>query len=97
MTVPSAVAMKLIRHAGSPIRLKISAERIPSQARNILARMAGRESGRIVICAHFDTKINTPGASDNAAGVAVLLALAKRFSQRETRFGLEFVAFNGEE
>jgi aminopeptidase YwaD len=32
-----------------------------------------------VICAHFDTKINTPGARDNAVGVAVLLELARRY------------------
>lgn len=97
VTVSPAVARKLVRHAGSSIQLKISVQRISSQARNILARRAGRESGRIVICAHFDTKINTPGASDNAAGVAVLLELARRFSQTESRFGMEFVVFNGEE
>lgn len=32
-----------------------------------------------MICAHFDTKINTPGARDNAVGVAVLLELARRY------------------
>ena len=97
ITVPSAVARRLIRQADSSIHLKISARRIPAQARNIVARKAGRESGRIVLCAHFDSKINTPGASDNAAGVAVLLELAERLSKRESRFGLEFIAFNGEE
>lgn len=96
-TVPHAVARKLIRNAGSPIHLKISARRIPAQARNIIARKTGHAAGRIVICAHFDTKINTPGASDNAAGTAVLLELAKRLSQREARFGLEFIAFGSEE
>lgn len=50
-----------------------------------------------MICAHFDSKFNTPGASDNAAGVAVLLELAERFSKRESRFMLEWIAFNGEE
>jgi aminopeptidase YwaD len=97
ITVPSAVARQLIRHADSSIHLKISARRIPAQARNIVARKAGREGERIVLCAHFDSKINTPGASDNAAGVAVLLELAERLSKRESRFGLEFIAFNGEE
>jgi aminopeptidase YwaD len=97
ITVPSAVARRLIRHADSSIHLKISARRIPAQARNIVARKAGRETGRIVLCSHFDSKINTPGASDNAAGVAVLLELAERLSKRESRFGMEFIAFNGEE
>jgi aminopeptidase YwaD len=51
---------------------------------------------RLVLCAHFDTKINTPGATDNAGGVAALLSLAERL-RRDLPFGLEFVAFNGEE
>jgi aminopeptidase YwaD len=97
VTVSPAAARRLILHADSACRLKISAQRIPSQARNIVARKAGRESDRIVICAHFDSKFNTPGASDNAAGVAVLLELADRLSKRESRFTLEWVAFNGEE
>lgn len=96
-TVPHPVARRLINNTDSPVHLNISARRSPSQARNILAHKSGREPGRIVICAHFDTKINTPGASDNAAGVAVMLELAKRLAQVETRFGLEFIAFNGEE
>ncbi len=51
---------------------------------------------RLVLCAHFDTKINTPGATDNAGGVAALLALAETLP-RDLLFGLEFIAFNGEE
>ncbi|WP_371879109.1 M28 family peptidase [Candidatus Chloroploca mongolica] len=35
------------------------------------------------MCAHFDTKINTPGASDNGGGAAALLALAERLSKWE--------------
>ena len=96
-TVPRDAARKLIRNADSIVRLKISARRIPAHARNILARKAGREAGRIVICAHYDTKVYTPGASDNAAGAAVMIELAKRLAQKETRFGLEFIAFGSEE
>jgi aminopeptidase YwaD len=51
---------------------------------------------RLVLCAHFDTKINTPGATDNAAGAAMLLSLAETLP-RDLPFGLEFIAFNGEE
>jgi Zn-dependent M28 family amino/carboxypeptidase len=52
---------------------------------------------KIVLMAHFDTKIETPGAMDNAAGVAVLLGLAQSLASFDLPFGLEFVAFNGEE
>ena len=47
--------------------------------------------------AHFDTKIATPGALDNAAGVSALLGLAETLGRAELACGLEFVAFNGEE
>ena len=30
-----------------------------------------------VLCAHIDSKLNTPGALDNAAGVVTLLLLAE--------------------
>ena len=47
--------------------------------------------------AHFDTRINTPGAVDNGGGAAALLGLAEALAGRELPFDLELVAFNGEE
>ena len=47
--------------------------------------------------AHFDTRINTPGALDNAGSVAVLLALAENLCKVALSCDLEFVAFDGEE
>ena len=96
-TVPSAVARRLVQNPGAMAHLRIEARRIPAMARNIVARTLGDFEKRLVICAHFDTKINTPGASDNAGGAAALLALAEIFSRRQPGIGLEFVAFNGEE
>jgi Zn-dependent M28 family amino/carboxypeptidase len=63
----------------------------------VVARKAGVHPHKIVLCAHYDTKVDTPGASDNGGGVAVLLALAERLSRAELSCGLEFVAFTGEE
>jgi aminopeptidase YwaD len=50
-----------------------------------------------VFCAHYDSKVDTPGAYDNAAGVGVLLSLAEILSQSKHRHTLEWVAFTGEE
>jgi aminopeptidase YwaD len=50
-----------------------------------------------VLCAHYDSKVDTPGAYDNAAGVGCLLALAEILSQAKHKHILEFVAFTGEE
>lgn len=51
----------------------------------------------VVIGAHYDTVSGSPGANDNASGVAALLALARRFAARPVRRTLRFVAFANEE
>jgi len=52
---------------------------------------------KIVVCAHFDTVADSPGADDNGSGTALLLEVAKVLAL--FRFGctIEFVAFNAEE
>ncbi len=96
-TIPKPVALHLFREPETPVHLYIQARRYPATARNIVARTSGQQERRVVVCAHFDTKINTPGAADNAAGLACLLALADSLKDHSQPFGLEFVAFNGEE
>lgn len=53
----------------------------------------------VVIGAHYDSMTVTPGADDNASGVAALLALAKQFATRlaPPQRTLRFVAFVNEE
>lgn len=51
----------------------------------------------ILIGAHYDSAPGTPGADDNASGVAGLIELARYFAQRPTRHPLRFVAFVNEE
>lgn len=51
----------------------------------------------LVVGAHYDSARGTPGADDNATGVAVLLELASRFQGRTLPHRLRFVAFTNEE
>lgn len=51
----------------------------------------------IVIGAHYDTVPGSPGADDNATGVAVLLELARAFASRPVRHPIRLVAFDLEE
>ena len=51
----------------------------------------------ILIAAHYDGVPGTPGADDNATGVAVLLALIREFAQNRPPVPLRFVAFDLEE
>ncbi len=51
----------------------------------------------LVIGAHYDTVPGTPGADDNATGVAVLLELASEFALRPLKYPVQLVAFDMEE
>ncbi|MGC2626910.1 MAG: M28 family peptidase [Candidatus Udaeobacter sp.] len=51
----------------------------------------------IVIGAHYDSVVGSPGANDNGSGVAAMLALARRFASAKPKQTLRFVAFVNEE
>jgi Zn-dependent M28 family amino/carboxypeptidase len=51
----------------------------------------------IVIGAHYDGVPGTPGADDNATGVAVLLELARAIAQHPLRYPVRLIAFDLEE
>ncbi len=70
---------------------------------NVIAEIPGQEHPEqiILVGAHYDTAYTTPGANDNASGVAATLALAERFgpNQGGTKPArtVRFVAFVNEE
>ena len=51
----------------------------------------------ILIGAHYDTVPGSPGADDNATGVAVLLEMARAFHAEPARHPIRLVAFDFEE
>ena len=61
---------------------------------NIECQVSGNDE-IVVIGAHYDSVIGSPGADDNATGVAAIIELAKRFTK--TKRTLRFVAFANEE
>ena len=87
----------LLALANHPAALESRAARIPAKAFNVVARKGPKNAPRIVLSAHVDAKLGTPGAIDNATGVAVLLLLAERLRDYAGPFALEIAAFNGED
>lgn len=65
--------------------------------RNIVARFGPREGPLIVIGAHYDANGDTPGADDNASGVAGLLELARLLGANPPKHPVELVAYTLEE
>jgi len=97
VTVSARSGLKLLKNPDAIVHMQIVARRSPSHTANVVGRLPGALEERIVFCAHYDSKVDTPGAYDNAAGVGVLLALAEILSERKPRHTLEWVAFTGEE
>jgi aminopeptidase YwaD len=87
----------LAEHRGREISLNIVAERIPATGYNVISRKGARRGSRVVVCAHIDAKIGTPGAIDNASGVVVLLLLAELMREYTGQLGVDLVALNGED
>lgn len=88
---------KLLACSGQRVALESKAQRIPEKAYNVIARKNGSSQKRIVITTHIDAKIGTSGAIDNATGVAVLLLLSELLKDYKGKYGIELVAFNGED
>jgi Zn-dependent M28 family amino/carboxypeptidase len=66
---------------------------------NVAGTLPGSDPGLpwLLVGAHFDTVSNSPGADDNASGVAVFLEVARLAAQLHPRRTVQFVGFNLEE
>ena len=66
---------------------------------NIEAEIAGSSSRDeiVIVGAHYDSVAGSPGADDNASGVAALLEIARRSSGTRPSRTIRFVAFVNEE
>ena len=81
-----SVTLQPYRAAGKPVA-------------NIEAVLPGTSKANeiVVVGAHYDSVRGSPGADDNATGVAALLDLGRRFARRPQLRTLRFVAFVNEE
>ncbi len=86
----------LNEYAGAAAELSVVSSKSLKNSRQLIATKYGKDRHRkIVLCAHMDSKYATPGALDNAAGVAIMLETAKRLLPEE--YSIDIVPFNGEE
>jgi Zn-dependent M28 family amino/carboxypeptidase len=66
---------------------------------NIFAERLGTDkaAGAILVAAHYDTVADSPGADDNATGVAVVLEIARLLGSQPTSRTLQLAFFDKEE
>ncbi|WP_328753814.1 M28 family peptidase [Geomesophilobacter sediminis] len=67
--------------------------------RNLMASLPGTlyPDERVLVVAHYDTVAQTPGADDNASGIALLLELAAALRPFRFERTVDFIAVNLEE
>ncbi len=75
-------------------RQEFTADSPPQRFVNLVAERKG-DAEIVVVGAHYDSVFGTPGADDNASGVAILLELARTL--KESKHTVRFVAFTNEE
>lgn len=81
------------------IRLLVEVVLETRSGANVVAtkRGAARPEEIVVVGAHYDTVQGSPGANDNASGVAVVLEAARVLAGTPTPRTVQFVLFSGEE
>src|ERR1051326_4297305 len=92
------------------IKINIESHVVGHKTQNLIAYLPGTQypDSFIVFTAHYDhlgvmghdengKEVYFPGANDNASGCAMLLNLAKYYSQHPQKYSIAFMAFAGEE
>ncbi len=65
--------------------------------RNVIGRFRAGQGPRVIVGAHYDSCGGTPGADDNASGVAALIELAYLLGKTPLAYEVELVAYANEE
>jgi aminopeptidase YwaD len=88
---------QLAKYEGQQISLEIKANRLAARACNVVAHKGSNANERVVLFAHIDAKVGTPGALDNGTGIVTLLLLAELLKDYVGNKTIEIVALNGED
>ncbi len=75
------------------------------ELKNVICNKKGRNNKWVLICAHYDSRMeriddhtsSAPGANDNASGVGAILEIARLLRQVDLEYGVQFALFSGEE
>ncbi len=91
--------VNLVKSGAKTMRLVAVAEEKTIKTQNVVAELKGttRREEIIVVCGHYDTVLEVPGAGDNAGGTAITLELARVFKKKGTKRTMRFIAWGCEE
>jgi len=92
-------AWRLMRQNPDLARLQMNGATYPGTSYNVVATLPGTDpdAGIIYFGGHTDSVVGSGGADDNAIGCAIIVELARAFSQTSHKHTLRFIAFGTEE
>ncbi|MGM0446367.1 MAG: M28 family peptidase [Bacillota bacterium] len=88
---------KLKNKVNKTAKIEINTLKEESSGKNIIVEFNNEVDKKIVLFAHFDSKLNSPGAVDNATGVTALLLLADLIGKENLNYNIEIALLNGED
>jgi len=90
---------RLVQGGAQRARLVLRTTRGSGRGHNIIADLPGTHfpDEMVVICGHYDSPPDTPSATDNASGTAMMMELARIYARKGCRRSLRFIAMDAEE
>ena len=96
-SVKKSVAERLREAGGGRARIRLKSKRKRIKCRNIEAARGDDAGSYSILTAHYDSRPGTPGASDDASGVAVMMAFIEAGYDREIKGNIRFLFADCEE
>jgi hypothetical protein len=69
-------------------------------SKNVVATLHGTDvdsTAEYILCGHYDTVVDAPGADDDGSGTAAVLAIASVLKNYQFNHTIRFITFSGEE
>jgi aminopeptidase YwaD len=97
ISVRKSVAERILEKGGGRMRFSVRSRRRAIRCRNIEARRDAASGDHILLTAHYDSRPFTPGASDDASGIAVMLAFIRNGYDSESALPVRYFFADCEE
>jgi aminopeptidase YwaD len=93
------ILLKLLEIGEVKVHLTINVEENGLESCNVIGTLQGnaQKEDMVVLCAHIDSVIGSPGANDNGTGVAAVLEIAQASIKVQLEKTMKFLFFGAEE
>ncbi len=96
-SIRKSVAERILEAGGGRIRFSLRSRRRKIRCRNIECGRVMDSRGYVLLASHYDSRPHTPGASDDASGVAAMLAFIRNGFDSDSRLPVRYLFADCEE